>query len=151
MKPINLRAAEVIEVLETGRVTVRREMGEQPDERGLRLESQGWEDWHGRAYRSPFGWPGDKMWVRECWTVVIASAYWHDPTIPHKTNSRGKFVEWAIYRAGWERCIPTRWRSSQHMPRWASRLTLIARDVRAEKNEATGRWDWVGEMERVDE
>ena len=78
-------------------------------------------------------WPryevGDLLWVRETWAWVPRTAYrmstgvvqTDDPTDPDMC---------AVYRAGWERCAPGRWRPSIHMPRWASRLTLRVTDVR---------------------
>ena len=77
----------------------------------------------------PYGYPGDRLWVKETHAIVPRTAYWHDPTIPHV--ERGD--EWAVYRAAWERCAPSRWRASIHMPRWASRLSLEIVSVRVER------------------
>lgn len=56
--------------------------------------------------------PGDRLWVREAW---------------QRENERPPF-----YRAegvDW----PGRWRSPTHMPRWASRLTLVVTDLRVQR------------------
>lgn len=70
---------------------------------------------------------GDRLWVRETFTVT----------------QHGK----AVYRADardqggarWSSIVPgdpdheVRWRSPIHMPRWASRLTLVVTDVRVQR------------------
>jgi len=76
--------------------------------------------------------PGDRLWAREAWAPVPASAYrisdgveqTCDPSDPDRA---------AVYRCGWERCAPSRWRSPIHMPRWASRLTLTVTNVRVQR------------------
>lgn len=84
----------------------------------------------------PFGVPGDRLWVRECWaagkcadelapTLLLAGTWIHsngglwyraDDTAPRTPISpRGI------------------WRPSLHMPRWASRLLLDVTNVRVER------------------
>jgi len=60
--------------------------------------------------------PGDRLWVRETWKLVHSA----DP-------SQG-----ARYRADVGR-DDTVWRPSIHMPRWASRITLLVDAVRFER------------------
>lgn len=91
--------------------------------------------------RCRYGQPGDRLWVRETWTSVPRTAYWHDQSIPHV--ERGE--EWAIYRASWERCASWPWRSSRFMPRWASRITLEVTGVRVERVQDISRDDMVAE------
>lgn len=80
------------------------------------------------------GVPGDRLWVRETHAIVPASAYWHDSTIPHRVHADEHGDPWwSVYREGWERSAPSRWRQSIHMPRWASRITLEIVDVRVER------------------
>lgn len=55
--------------------------------------------------------PGDRLWVREAW---FPAPY------PH-----------IHYRADGE--LDRKWKSPIHMPRWASRLTLIVTDVRVQR------------------
>lgn len=76
----------------------------------------------------PYGVPGDLLWVRETWSRAALA------------QSRELF-----FRASdGERCAgrqgafsylerEPRWRSSIHMPRWASRLTLRITDVRVQR------------------
>jgi hypothetical protein len=84
----------------------------------------------------PYGKPGDRLWVREAWALVPASAYRcsiddHGAPIPHRVSPCGQW--WAVYRAGWERSAPGRWRPSIHMPRWASRVTLEVTAIRVQR------------------
>lgn len=69
--------------------------------------------------RCPFGAVGDRLWVREAWARYNIDSHSHD----------------VAYRAtppeDW--CKGGRWRSSVHMPRWASRITLEITDVRVER------------------
>jgi hypothetical protein len=88
----------------------------------LRKYSDGRALWH----LQPAG--EQRLWVRETFARVPRTAYWHDPSIPHR--ERGD--EWAIYREGWERSAPS-WKPSIHMPRWASRLELEVLEVRVER------------------
>lgn len=88
--------------------------------------------------------PGDRLWVRETWQEFLASEL--PPDRPR--SLRGRFgipsecakgnVSYVTYRADGE--MPphpemgeARWRPSIHMPRWASRLTLLVREVRIER------------------
>lgn len=61
---------------------------------------------------SPYGQPGDRIWVRE-------------------THSR---VNNAVtYQASGHKPFPYGWSPSIHMPRWASRITLEIMDVRVQR------------------
>lgn len=90
-------------------------------------------DW--RHTHCPYGKPGDRLWGREAHAVVPATAYAasHDDGVPlpHRVSPDGHM--WAVYRQGWTRCAPGRWRPSIHMPRWASRILLEVTDVRVER------------------
>jgi len=74
--------------------------------------------------------PGDRLWVRENFKRVPASAFARSG-VPQTRNPSDP-SEAAIYAAGWDRSIPT-WKPSIHMPRWASRLTLIVESVKVER------------------
>jgi hypothetical protein len=83
-----------------------------------------------------FGVPGDRLWVRETHAIVPASAYRcsreeDGSPVPHRVSPDG--TEWAIFREGWTRSPPCRWRPSIHMPRWASRIDLEITGVRVER------------------
>lgn len=87
-----------------------------------------------RYIRCPYGATGDRLWVREAWAHVPASAYnlAHVPHRFHPDNSDPRSGSVAVYRTGWSRCKPGRWKPATYMPRWASRITLEITDVRVE-------------------
>lgn len=70
-------------------------------------------------FRCPYGRPGDLLWVRE-----TCCPDWADKPV-YKAD--GGSAREAGYPA------EPRWRSSIHMPRWSSRLTLRITDVRVER------------------
>lgn len=72
--------------------------------------------------RSPYGRPGDRVWVREAWAVPGAVPRSDDPVRPGMRT---------IYRATDK--AAGAWRPSIHMPRWASRLVYGVVSVRVER------------------
>ncbi|MGR1580695.1 hypothetical protein ACSSNL_04440 [Thalassobius sp. S69A] len=85
---------------------------------------------------------GDRLWVREAWRPSISAADpWHvavlypnDSKVRHwDWSSDDDFGDWIIPKAAAKGNI-----SSQHMPRWASRLTLIVTDVRVMRVQEIG-------------
>ena len=72
--------------------------------------------------------PGDRLWVREAHALVPSSAYRMSDGVAQAIDPADAYRA-CVYREGWERSAP-RWRPSIHMPRWASRLTLVVTDVR---------------------
>ncbi len=67
----------------------------------------------------PFGFVGDRLWVRETWAPMST----FDPS--PETG--------AIYRADKETNQEGIWKPSIHMPRWASRLTLLITSIRVHR------------------
>jgi len=116
-------------------------------------------------WKSPYGKPGDQLWVRETWRVgawkkegLVAVDYAAD-NFPReewlKVTDSEQFerlsqqsTDDAIKantpiindRFHWEfGKAPTRWRPSIHMPRWAARIFLRVTDIRVERlQEITG-------------
>ncbi len=88
---------------------------------------------------SPFGVPGDTLWVRETWA--------------HTNDYDGQYLmdgRKALYRADEEQAIiPSRWRPSIHMPRWASRITLKVTRVWVERVQDI--WVWAAEFQQPPE
>jgi hypothetical protein len=89
--------------------------------------------------RSPYGVPGDRLWVRETWCPLDYPEHAADPAKPRDTMIHGK-RNGIAYRANCgpdsERCrieLGYKWRPSIHMPRWASRITLEITRVRVER------------------
>lgn len=86
----------------------------------------------GKSFRCPYGAPGDRLWVREAHALVPVTAYRASEAVEQVINPTDEW-EACVYREGWERCKPGRWRPSIHMPRWASRIVLEVLDVRMER------------------
>ena len=91
----------------------------------------------------PLGDGGDRLWVREKWnlgrpaidpegTVFYAVIYWNGkiPTEDPR-GTRPVHLDWHVAYA--TDCDDDWWRSSMHMPRWASRITLEITESRIER------------------
>lgn len=82
---------------------------------------------------SPFGSPGNLIWVRETHALVPRTAYAHSEGVQQTLRPDDDYYA-AIYREGFDRShCGVRWRPSIHMHRWASRLILRITDVRVER------------------
>jgi hypothetical protein len=91
-------------------------------------------------------WRGDRLWVKEVWNAFTFSedgeCAWPTDKIPTADEVRDirdaayRFDVQAVYRES-DRArkwfADQKWRSPIHMPRWASRLTLIVTDVRVQR------------------
>lgn len=83
---------------------------------------------------------GDRAWVREGWAFMPKNAYDLPKTIvPHDPDTA------LYYRAGFDRSGKQRWHPSIHMPRWASRLTLIVSEVRVPRLQEISSADTIAE------
>jgi hypothetical protein len=86
---------------------------------------------------SPYGAPGDRLWVREAWRPEELSIgtdgirFRADDAFVPIENTPDAAIRWLEAYAGGRHA--TRWRPSIHMPRWASRLTLEVKSVRVER------------------
>lgn len=143
-RPILFSGPMVRALLDGQKTQTRRVMKPQPDFYdpaggfplgGGRTTSVSWKENHVEPetlrVMSPYGRPGDRLWVREAFTRVPASAYRMSEGVQQTVNP-GDPYEAAIYAAGWDRSIP-KWKPSIHMPRWASRILLEITDVRVER------------------
>ena len=80
--------------------------------------------------------PSDRLWVREAWsgdhefrdTPPAQRVNWAWEGVPHLRESIWYWADGAPEFGDWEKPRP-----SIHMPRWASRLTLIVTDVRVQR------------------
>jgi len=149
--PILFSNETVRAILDGRKTQTRRPLKPQPEtymgETGLQFEMPGWHGSLGvekfAAHSSPFGVPGDTLWVRECWAVYVdevdptgktllyradMSAFWDMRPYSHrKLEAEFNPLTDAIppYRP--------KWTPSIHMPRWASRIDLEVTAVRAER------------------
>ncbi len=164
-KPLPLKAHEVRAVLEGRKTQVRRlikirgthEIDPHRDDDPPWPWVE-WDDGSWHPAQSPFGTPGDRVWIRETWAL--------------ETLPEGERVVWRADRAAaWREEMgaehfyldadyqPDWWRSPLHMPRWASRLAPEVVGVRVERiGEAdakaeglvTDSWVWVVDLKRVE-
>lgn len=121
----------------------------------MRNQSGTWCDYTKEQFlaKCPFGAVGDRLWVREKWSVV-SHAFDDDglmidykperpaKAVHEKPFGNGYYSGHAIYAADggftWgddDGCVDGRscWKPSIHMPRWASRITLEITGVRVER------------------
>jgi hypothetical protein len=86
---------------------------------------------------------GDRLYVRENFARVPATAYRMSEGVQQTVDPNDPDMA-AIYAAGWERSAP-KWKPSIHMPRWASRLTLVMTAVKTERLQDIGWNDAIAE------
>ncbi len=114
------------------------------------IENGDWWDETARNVATPMvlkAYVGDRIWVRESWRV---NGWATDvATIVYRASERDSYTEMTeqFPIAGRRYIAPTydRWRSSLHMPRWVSRMTLIVTDVRVERLQDISEADAVAE------
>ncbi len=95
------------------------------------------EGYTGRSFYAP----RDRLWVREGHAMVPTTAYRMSAGVVQTVNPEDSDRA-CIYREGWNRSNGGfRWRSPIHMPRWASRLTLLVTDVRVQRLQEISRGD----------
>ena len=135
----------MVQALLAGRKSqTRRVLKPQPNDRntgGAALTDQGWawlNGWDGSIIGRasvPYA-PGDRLWVRE------NCATWGDHEAIYRADDAveyGLAVSDGKFGAKWKA------RPSIHMPRWASRLTLIITDVRVQRLHAISEADAIAE------
>lgn len=97
--------------------------------------------------------PGNASWRAHCTPYALGDRLWVREGFSTEMLAEGE----CIYRATVDDdtdYYPTeiaeiRWRSPIHMPRWASRLTLIVTDVRVQRLQEISEADAVAEGRRV--
>lgn len=143
-----LFSADMVKAILDGRKTqTRRVLRKQPlDVLPMNTQNQ----WVGLMQREPeskgtvfncrYGVPGDRLWVRETFSIIDSTADDDTLTVVYATDMDKKRTpqfdirvspeEWNKYGGG---NFDSRWRPSIHMPRWASRITLEIVSVRVER------------------
>lgn len=97
-------------------------------------------DW---AVKSPYGQPGDRLWVREAWAHDAPDL--ETARTRHEDVMGGGVTYGPYYRATEGEPDTLRWRPSIHMPRWASRIILEVTGVRVERLQAISEADALAE------
>ena len=135
-RPIPFSAPMVRAILSGAKVQTRRVVKPQP--RILAGELLCWKDDAltdcQMAARSPYGQPGDRLWVREAWRTSPLFDDKPPRELPDFAPLRYEADEalrgaWAGYGYGHQ----GKYRPPMFMPRWASRMTLEITDVRVER------------------
>ncbi|ACL57889.1 hypothetical protein [Methylobacterium nodulans] len=84
---------------------------------------------------------GDRLWVRETWAVGNI----YDGIPPRSINPGGKPNWCGVRYAATDEHLGIKDRSPIHMPRWASRLSLIVTEVRVERLQDISEEDAIAE------
>jgi hypothetical protein len=78
---------------------------------------------------------GDRLWVREAWRPLSGYSNWDirvlypaNDAVEHFLDGEGPDGDWA-----WPKSADMGFVPSIHMPRWASRITLIVTNVRVQR------------------
>lgn len=95
-------------------------------------------------YEGPYS-VGDRLYVREAWRTdtvyedLAPSDMGGDEPIQYEADG-------SIETYGWPNTLaPGRFRQGMHMPRWASRLTLVVTDVRVQRIQSISKEDAIAE------
>jgi hypothetical protein len=96
--------------------------------------------------RPPSPWqrvkPGDRLWVRETWQKHPDYATIEDA---RRTCENIGFHFGLVFAATQTNNRPIKWRSPIHMPRWASRLTLVVTATKIERAQQISDEDVIAE------
>ena len=146
--PLVCSAWEVQAFLDGSKTQFRRAMKDQPHSSVTELSFIGsrgpsmnyFYDWmsvgqgeESQFWRCPFGQPGDRLWVRECWRQGTPA--WNGPDFDSEVRYRIDQSEWP----------PCEWQDATTMPQWASRITLEVVDVRGVRVQEISEEDIIAE------
>lgn len=149
-RPILFSGPMVRAILDGRKAQTRRVVNPEPSA-GVRVSpfcASGLEDGHGRELRSPYGKPGDHLWVRESLAATRDAAGiifdWHyaadGAKVPRMPGLRPEFNDAMAFAHLVRKAVP-----SIHMPRWASRITLEVTGVRVERLQSISEADAAAE------
>lgn len=127
-RPIIFSAPMVRAILEGRKTQTRRALKGLASDDHLRASpfvASGLETGHGREVKVPYR-PGDLLWVREAWRTLTKFDH-----LPPRDVHFASPIQYPVNDPidPWD----SRTRSPIHMPRWASRITLIVEDVRVQR------------------
>lgn len=141
-RPILMNAPMVLSTLAGFKTQTRRVVKFKTAAEAKRFSPELLDDWE---WASPYGDPGDRLWVRETWAATARQDELAPKDFPADV---GVFM----YRADRPNETPSgcagglgKWRPSIHMPRRFSRLTLEVKGVRVERLKAISREDAIAE------
>jgi hypothetical protein len=98
--------------------------------------------------RCPYGIPGDRLWVRETWALqkFMDDQLSEDGITPGAIDDQGYHIGYFADGSGiYEGANIGRKRPSIFMPRWASRINLLIKDIRVERVQEIGYLDCIAE------
>lgn len=147
-RPILFSAPMVRALLDGSKTQTRRIMKVQPIRSGNFWEvfGAGWSDritkvpavsGHSLASKCPFGKVGDQLWVRETWRTddsLDSKAPSTFSSWPVKYEADGKVLTHGAFHGN----TKGKTRTSIHMPRWASRITLEITSIHIERLQDIG-------------
>jgi hypothetical protein len=151
-RPKTLTTACVRAILAGRKTQLRQALDPQPPEgaaiAGMDLEGRlTWTegDQTARGEPCPLGGPGDRLWVREPWTLP---ADVDGRLEPGQARRRIRYLadeEPSLRSGGEQQGVPREFRPAREMSQWASRLTLEITGVRLEQVQAISSEDLVAE------
>ena len=146
-RPILFSAPMVREILEDRKTVTRRvikpnpQKYEMPDGWGLSWKTKcgGGSEW--MIKYCPYGFPGDRLWVKETWHCDDYSAAQDIMNIRIGVYYRSSEEHPEIF---------PKWKPSIFMPRWASRITLEITDVKVERLQEISEEDAIKEGAKLE-
>ena len=98
--------------------------------------------------KSPFGAPGDTVWVKECWGLTAAEnreAFEIHEVLRGQADLLYRDLKMNIHYRATEKRADMYWRPSSQMPHWASRITLKVIHVCVERVQSLNEADAIAE------
>lgn len=147
-RPILFNGAMVRAILEGRKTVTRRACKPQPSANAHTTSAEGkpmsaWWETGKDVNRCPYGQPGERLWVRETWSVELLAGYaqeggyYSEYELRYRANDGEREISVAPGEPDpWLQLYDSQlgdWRPSIHMPRAACRILLEITDVRVER------------------